>query len=174
MIEEKIKSVIRDVPNFPKEGILFKDITPIFLQPKLVDEILDAIVENVEDWNITAVAGIESRGYLFGVSLAQKLNVPFVLIRKEGKLPAETIKESYELEYGTATIEIHKDALEPAMNVLIHDDLLATGGTAEAAAKLISKTAKVAGFSFLIDLTFLEGVKKLKNQSTNIHSLVTY
>lgn len=173
-LEEEVKSVIRDVPDFPKPGIVFKDITPILLQPELMSKIIDALASQFKETKIDAVAGIESRGYLFGVLLAQKLNVPFIMIRKAGKLPAKTLQESYDLEYGSATIEVHEDALTENSNVLIHDDLLATGGTAIAAANLINKKANVAGFSFLIDLTFLEGSKKLETINSNIKSLITY
>ncbi|NJB83714.1 adenine phosphoribosyltransferase [Wenyingzhuangia aestuarii] len=173
-LQDKIKSVIRDVPNFPKEGILFKDITPILLDPILVDELVSAMVVQFKDDAIDAVAGIESRGYLFGILLAQKLQVPFIMIRKEGKLPAKTIKESYDLEYGSATIEVHEDAIVPGSNVLIHDDLLATGGTAIAAGKLIQQKAKVAGFSFVIALEFLNGIQHLNEMSLNTKSLITY
>ncbi|MDB4297395.1 adenine phosphoribosyltransferase [Flavobacteriaceae bacterium] len=171
---DKVKSVIRDVPDFPKPGILFKDITPLFLQPTLVKDVVDAMALQFQNKTIDAVAGIESRGYLFGVLLAQKLNVPFVLIRKAGKLPAKTISESYDLEYGSATIEIHEDAITPGMNVLIHDDLLATGGTAKAAANLVLKKGNIAGFSFFINLSFLPGAQVLSSISTNIKSLIDY
>jgi len=173
-LESKIKSVIRDVPDFPKPGILFKDITPILLNPALVDELVSEIALSFESKKIDAVAGIESRGYLFGVLLAQKLKVPFIMIRKEGKLPAKTLKESYNLEYGSATIEVHEDAIEENSHVLIHDDLLATGGTAIAAANLIRKKANVAGFSFLIELKFLDGLKKLNQISLNTKSVIQY
>lgn len=173
-LEEKLISVIRDVPDFPKPGILFKDITPILLQPNLVEELVAQIALNFKNQQIDAVAGIESRGYLFGVLLAQKLKVPFIMIRKEGKLPAKTIKQSYDLEYGSATIEVHEDAIQNHSRVLIHDDLLATGGTAMAAAKLIEKKAKVAGFSFLIQLNFLDGKAKLETISDQIKSIIEY
>ena len=173
-LEDRIKSVIRDVPDFPKPGILFKDITPVLLNPILLTDMITAMANQFKDTKIDAVAGIESRGYLFGVLLAQKLQVPFIMIRKEGKLPAKTIKESYDLEYGSATIEVHEDAITKGSNVLIHDDLLATGGTAIAAAKLIQQKANVAGFSFVIDLTFLGGELKLKEIKPNIKSLINY
>ncbi|MDO6737414.1 adenine phosphoribosyltransferase [Wenyingzhuangia sp. 2_MG-2023] len=173
-LENKIKSAIRDVPNFPKPGILFKDITPIMLDAVLMDEIAEAIVLQFKEAKIDAVAGIESRGYLFGVLIAQKLKVPFIMIRKEGKLPAKTIKQSYDLEYGTATIEVHDDAIVTNSNVLIHDDLLATGGTAVAAAKLIQQKANVVGFSFVIELAFLNGANLLQNINKNVQSLITY
>ncbi len=174
VLEDKIKLVIRDVPDFPKPGILFKDITPVLLDPFLMKEMVHAIVAQFKNTKIDAVAGIESRGYLFGLLIAQALKVPFVMIRKEGKLPAKTIKESYTLEYGTATIEMHEDALPKDSNVLIHDDLLATGGTAVAAANLIQQKANVVGFSFIIDLAFLQGAKKLEKIQKNIQSLITY
>ncbi|MGY5353814.1 adenine phosphoribosyltransferase [Wenyingzhuangia sp. IMCC45467] len=173
-LEDRVKSVIRDVQDFPKPGILFKDITPILLHPDLLQDMIVEMANQFKDVKIDAVAGIESRGYLFGVLLAQKLQVPFIMIRKEGKLPAKTIKESYDLEYGSATIEVHEDAIKEGSNVLIHDDLLATGGTAVAAAKLIKQKANVAGFSFVIDLTFLEGSKILKDIQPIIKSLITY
>lgn len=174
ILEQRIKEVIRDVQDFPKPGILFKDITPVLLHPTLLKDMVDEMAYQFKDVKIDAVAGIESRGYLFGVLLAQKLQVPFIMIRKEGKLPAKTIKESYDLEYGSATIEVHEDAIEAGSQILIHDDLLATGGTAIAAAKLIQQKANVAGFSFVIDLTFLEGAKSLKEIQPIVKSLITY
>jgi len=173
-IQEKIKAEIRDIPNFPKEGILFKDITPILLNPSLVDELTTAMADQFKDTTIDAIAGIESRGYLFGILLAQKLKVPFIMIRKEGKLPGKTIKESYDLEYGSATIEMHDDAIVPGSNVLIHDDLLATGGTAIASAKLIQQKANVIGFSFLIELEFLNGLERLNKVSPLTKALIKY
>ncbi len=173
-LENTIKSVIRDVPDFPKSGILFKDITPLLLKPFLMKEMVDKIVDQFKNTKIDAVAGIESRGYLFGLLLAQALEVPFIMIRKEGKLPAKTIKESYELEYGTATIEVHEDAIIENSHVLIHDDLLATGGTAIAAANLINQKANVVGFSFIINLSFLNGVSKLTPISSKVESLISY
>jgi adenine phosphoribosyltransferase len=174
-LENRIKNAIRDVKDFPKEGIVFKDITPIMLDPILSNDMIDHLVEIYKDKNIEAVAGIESRGFLFGYPLAIKLGVPFILIRKKGKLPYEKISHSYDLEYGSATIEIHTDALSKGQRVLIHDDLLATGGSAEAAAVLIEKCgAEVAGFNFLVSLDFLNGTEKLKEFSDNIINLVRY
>ena len=174
-IESKIKSVIRDVPNFPKEGIIFKDITPIMLNPHLSEEIIQHLVDLYEDEDIEAVAGIESRGFLFGYPLAIRLGVPFILIRKKGKLPYDKISHDYELEYGTSTIEMHTDAITINQRVLIHDDLLATGGSASAAAQLIQKCGgKVAGFNFLVGLDFLNGQQKLVEFSDNIINLATY
>lgn len=174
-IESKIKDVIRDVNDFPKPGIVFKDITPIMLNPQLSQEIIDHLVNVYRDQNIEAVAGIESRGFLFGYPLAIRLGVPFVLIRKKGKLPYDKISHDYDLEYGSATIEMHTDAVKKNQRILIHDDLLATGGSASAAAHLIQKCgAQVVGFNFLVGLDFLNGEDKLKEFSDNIINLVRY
>ena len=175
MIIEKIKREIRDVVDFPKPGIVFKDITPIMLNPTLSKEIVAHLTEQFKNKGITKIAGIESRGFLFGYPLAMELGVPFVMIRKSGKLPYHKISHSYDLEYGSATIEMHVDAVNESDNVLIHDDLLATGGSAAAAAELIQKCGgKVAGFNFLVSLDFLEGNKKIENYSKNITNLVAY
>jgi adenine phosphoribosyltransferase len=174
-LEERIKSVIRDVPDFPKKGIIFKDISTIMLDPALSADIIDHLVKIYKDLGIEAIAGIESRGFLFGYPLAIRLGVPFILIRKQGKLPYKKISHDYELEYGTATIEMHTDAIKPGQKVLIHDDLLATGGSASAAAELIQKCGgKVVGFNFLVSLSFLDGTKKLQNYSKNTINLVSY
>jgi adenine phosphoribosyltransferase len=174
-LEERIKSVIRDVPDFPKKGIIFKDISTIMLDPALSADIIDHLVKIYKDLGIEAVAGIESRGFLFGYPLAIRLGVPFILIRKQGKLPYKKISHDYELEYGTATIEMHTDAIKPGQKVLIHDDLLATGGSASAAAELIQKCGgEVFGFNFLVSLSFLDGTKKLQNYSKNTINLVSY
>ena len=175
MIEEKLKKVIRDVPDFPKQGIIFKDISPIMLDPIISAEILDYLVDLYKDKGITKVAGIESRGFLFGYPLAIRLGLPFVLIRKKGKLPYKKIEYSYDLEYGSATIEVHTDAITFGDNVLIHDDLLATGGSAGAAATLVQKCGgTVAGFNFLVGLSFLKGDSILQQFSNNIVKLVEY
>ena len=175
MIEDKLKAAIRDVPNFPKEGIIFKDITPIMMDPKLSQEVIDYLVDFYKDKGLTKIAGIESRGFLFGYPLAIRLGLPFVLIRKAGKLPYHKISHSYDLEYGSATIELHTDAITSEDKVLIHDDLLATGGSAAAAAELIQKCGgEIAGFSFLVGLEFLNGEKKLTNYSNNITTLARY
>ncbi|MCB9225294.1 MAG: adenine phosphoribosyltransferase [Crocinitomicaceae bacterium] len=172
---DKVKQTIRDIPNFPKEGIIFKDITPLFKNPELCKEVVDQLVSDLGNTNIDVVAGIESRGFLFGTALAMRLNVPFVLIRKKGKLPYQTISHKYDLEYGSAEIEMHIDAVAPGQSVLIHDDLLATGGSASAAAELIKKQGgTVAGFNFLIELSFLDGRNLLSDYSENISTLVTY
>lgn len=169
-----IKKEVRDIPDFPKPGIVFKDITPLFYNQELCSQIVDAFIERLKEMP-DAIIGIESRGFLFGFLVANKLNVPFVLIRKIGKLPYKTVKEEYALEYGTSVIEMHEDALQKDWKVIIHDDLLATGGTAEAAARLVEKSgAKVAGFNFVIGLDFLNGRSKLVNHTNNITCLVHY
>lgn len=174
MLEHKLRSVIRDVPDFPKPGILFKDITPILHQPQLCNDIVNAFAEKLSGQKIDAVVGIESRGFLFGFALANKLNIPFVLVRKAGKLPYKKVAVEYDLEYGSAKIEMHEEEIQKGWNVLIHDDLLATGGTAEAAARLIQmQGANVAGFAFLVELTFLNGRGRLATFSDSL-SLVKY
>jgi adenine phosphoribosyltransferase len=173
-IEQAIKQVIRDIPDFPKPGIMFKDITPLFYDQKLCSNIVDAFIERLEE-KPDAMIGIESRGFLFGFLVANKLGVPFVLVRKAGKLPYKTISHEYDLEYGTSKIEMHEDALKKDWKVIIHDDLLATGGTAEAAACLVEKLgAKIIGFNFVVGLDFLNGKNKLINHSNNITCLAHY
>jgi adenine phosphoribosyltransferase len=175
MISSRLKEVIRDVPDFPKPGIVFKDITPILLDPQLTRDIINEMVSHVNSLNLDAIVGIESRGFWFGIMLANQLNIPFIPIRKKGKLPYKTISYKYDLEYGSAEMEMHKDEIEKDWNVLIHDDLLATGGTACAAAELIKmQNANVAGFSFVVDLTFLNGSGQLKKYSENIFNLVHF
>lgn len=175
MIEDKLKAAIRDVHDFPKEGIVFKDITPIMMDPQLSQEVIDYLVDLYKNKGLTKIAGIESRGFLFGYPLAIRLGIPFILIRKAGKLPYHKISHSYDLEYGSATIELHTDAITSEDKVLIHDDLLATGGSAAAAAELIQKCGgQIAGFSFLVGLEFLNGEKKLTNYSNNISTLARY
>ena len=174
-LQEKLSLAIRDVPDFPKPGILFKDISPIMLDAKLSKEVVENLYEMFRDQNIEAVAGIESRGFLFGYPLAMRLGIPFILIRKQGKLPYKKTSHAYELEYGSAVIEIHDDAVLPGQRVLIHDDLLATGGSADAAAALIKKCGgEVAGFNFLVGLSFLNGEEKLISHTENISSLITF
>jgi adenine phosphoribosyltransferase len=173
-LPQKLEKFIRNVPDFPKPGIQFKDITPLLSNPDLCREAVEALALPWQKERIDAIAGIESRGFIFGMLLAQYLQVPFVPIRKAGKLPWTAHQETYHLEYGTATIEMHTDALAPGQRVLIHDDLLATGGTAEAAARLIrAGGADVAGYSFLIELEFLQGGEKLRAFGP-IHSLIKY
>lgn len=175
MIEEKIKGAVRDVYDFPKPGIVFKDITPILKDPELCIEIAQALAEQLAGIEIDVVAGIESRGFLFGPALAQILKVPFVPIRKAGKLPYKTIQQTYDLEYGTATIEVHEDALIAGQKVLIHDDLLATGGTVVAASNLIKQLgADVTAYSFIISLDFLNGKDRLIPYACKVCSLAAY
>ena len=139
MIQDKLKLEIRDIVDFPKPGIVFKDITPLLKDAALCSEMVDAIIDQLQGIEIDAIAGIESRGFLFGFLLANRLGLPFIPIRKQGKLPFKTVSESYALEYGQATIEIHEDAFEKGSRILVHDDLLATGGTVVAASKLIER-----------------------------------
>lgn len=174
-LENELKAAIRDVPDFPKEGIVFKDITPIMQNAELSNKVVEAMVEKYQSEGVDVVAGIESRGFLLGYPLAMRLGVPFVLIRKKGKLPYDKISVDYDLEYGSATIEMHTDAVSKGQRVLIHDDLLATGGSASAAAELILKSGgEVAGFHFLVSLEFLKGEEKLKKFSNNIANFASY
>jgi adenine phosphoribosyltransferase len=173
-LESNIKAAIRDIPDFPKPGIMFKDITPIFEDQTLCNEITDGFIERLGE-KPDAIVGIESRGFLFGILLANKLNVPFILVRKAGKLPYKTISHEYALEYGTSKIEMHTESLKKGWKVLIHDDLLATGGTAAAAATLVERQeAIVSGFSFVVELEFLNGKQKLNIHSNNITCLAQY
>jgi len=175
MIEAKIKQTVRDVLDFPKPGIVFKDITPILKDSALCGEITAALVEQLQDLEIDVVAGIESRGFLFGMLLAQALKVPFVPIRKAGKLPFKTIQQACNLEYGSAVLELHEDALLPGQKVLVHDDLLATGGTVVAASKLVKQLqAEVIGCSFIIALDFLNGRERLSEFAPQTFSLASY
>ncbi len=174
MLEQKIKSVIKEVPDFPKPGISFKDITPLLLEPTLVEEILEEMMVQVHPQQVEAVAGVESRGFLFGLPLAIKLGVPFIPLRKAGKLPRATLRETYALEYGEASIELHAEDISPGQRVLIHDDLLATGGTAKAAASLLQKAgAEICGFHFLVSLLFLSGADVL-TPIAGVKQLVAY
>lgn len=175
MISDRLNEVIRDIPDFPKPGIVFKDITPILKDQKLCTAIVAEIAEKFKDEPIDAIAGIESRGFLFGLMLANHMNLPFIPVRKQGKLPYKTVSESYKLEYGQATIEIHEDAFPSGSKILIHDDLLATGGTVVATSKLIEKLGGVvAGFSFIISLDFLNGEGRLHQFSDKVFSLARY
>ncbi|MCJ8210264.1 adenine phosphoribosyltransferase [Mucilaginibacter sp. RS28] len=175
MIDQQIKSVIRDIPDFPKPGIIFKDITPILKNPQVCDAITDAFIDQLKDIEIDVVAGVESRGFLFGLTLANRLGVPFIPVRKAGKLPYSVKQKAYELEYGTATIELHTDAFEPGQKVLVHDDLLATGGTVTATSELIKEMGgEVAGFCFVVGLSFLEGREKITPISDRVIVLAEY
>lgn len=169
----ELKKHIRSVKDFPKPGILFRDITTLLDEPEILKLTLAELFNQCKGLKINKVAGIEARGFIFGGMLAEKLNVGFVPIRKPGKLPAATIKETYYLEYGSDSVEIHSDAISKGDRVLLHDDLLATGGTARAAANLIEKLGgKVVLISFIIELSFLKGRDKLMGY--NIKSLVDY
>ncbi len=168
-----LKSSIRTIPNWPKEGVMFRDITTLISNPEAFSYSIKKLKEQYQNKNITKIAGIESRGFIFGAPLAKEMGIPFILIRKKGKLPSETVSQEYELEYGTDVIELHKDAVSPADNVLIVDDLLATGGTMKAACQLVEKLqGKVAGLSVVIDLPDLKGKEKLANYE--IFSLVEF
>ena len=171
---DQIKKTIRDVADFPKPGIMFKDISPILEDQELCSKIVDGFI-NALDHKPDAIVGIESRGFLFGVLIANKLNVPFIMVRKAGKLPYKTINCEYALEYGTAKIEMHIDAVKKGWNVVIHDDLLATGGTAVAAAELVKNAeANVMSFNFVVELDFLKGKEKLTKHTNNIQCLIHY
>ncbi len=168
-----LRKYIRTVPDFPKKGIMFRDITTLLKDPEAIKAALKQLTNFSKELGVSKVVGIESRGFIFGAMLAEKLNAGFVPIRKPGKLPAEKESATYALEYGTDTIEIHKDAIKLGEKVLLHDDLLATGGTAQAAANLIEKLGgEVAQISFLIDLKFLNGREKLKKY--DVRGLVEY
>jgi adenine phosphoribosyltransferase len=175
-IEEKIKSLLRDVPDFPRPGILFKDITPLLGNPQARDEVVEYLIEQIRPLCPDSIAGIEARGFIFGMLLAQALKIPFIPIRKAGKLPYKKISQEYDLEYGTAEIEMHEDAFKPGTRVIIHDDLLATGGTASAAGQLVKRLGGiVAGYSFLINLSFLPGESKLIEEfDVKPHYLVSF
>ncbi len=170
---EDLKNRIRDIPDFPKKGIIFKDITTLLKDPAAFKEAVDLLAEKFKNQKIEQVIAIESRGFIFGSVLAYKLGAGFVPVRKKGKLPYETKSVTYQLEYGTDTLEIHKDAIHKKSRVLIVDDLLATGGTVEAVAKLVrSFNAHIAGVAFLVELTFLNGKKKLKDLP--VYSIIEY
>ena len=170
---DQVRSLIADVPDFPKEGIVFKDITPVLRDAAAFDAVVEAFRSRYKDAGITAIAGIESRGFIFGTPLALRLGCAFVPVRKPGKLPRPTHSASYALEYGEDTVHVHKEDLGDGDRVVIIDDLLATGGTAAATAEVIRKCgAKVHEIGVVIELGFLEGRKKLTEDS--VHSLLTY
>lgn len=169
-----VESKIRDIVDFPKKGIVFRDITTAVKDAKALKEIIDFLTEQFKDKKIDYVVGIESRGFIFGSALAYNLGAGLVLIRKPGKLPAETISQSYELEYGTDKIEMHKDAIEPGKNVLIIDDLLATGGTVDASIKLLKQTgANIVSAAFVIELADLKGRERL-SEDIEVVSMIKY
>ncbi|MBH1958947.1 MAG: adenine phosphoribosyltransferase [Flavobacteriia bacterium] len=169
-----LEETIENIPDFPKPGIQFKDITPIFLNPKLYEDVIADLVA-FSRGKVDAVCGIESRGYLFGIAVAVALEVPFILIRKAGKLPPPFVGIEYELEYGSAEIEMRTGQVKPGQRILIHDDLLATGGTTQAAAKLVeNQGATVSQFSFLIGLKNLNGAERLKDFDAEVYTILEY
>lgn len=171
---DAVKDKIRSIPDFPKQGILFRDITTALKDADTLKKMVDFITENFKNEKIDYVVGMESRGFIFGVPVAYNLNTGFVPVRKPNKLPAKTIKETYALEYGTDTLEMHEDALKPGDKVLIVDDLLATGGTAAAACNLVTKAgAEIAGCAFVIELKDLNGKNKLPKDAKVI-SMIEY
>jgi len=170
---ENLKEKIRDIPGFPKEGIIFKDITPLLMDPECLKQAVCSIADAFREKGVTKVCAVEARGFIFGAAVACELGTGFIPIRKPGKLPAETCCCTYELEYGTDTIEMHSDAIEKGDRILMVDDLLATGGTMAAACKLVKDSGgEIAGIAFLVELAFLKGIDKLKDYRTV--SLITY
>lgn len=175
LLRQEIYQNIREVPDFPIPGVLFKDISPLLLKPDLVKKVIDALCEPFINQGITKIIGIESRGFIFGSLMAQALNAGFVIVRKKGKLPPQNLEVKYNLEYGSAVIEMPEFAIHEKDVVLVHDDLLATGGTALAAAQFVQqKNASLAGFSFLICLKNLGGYEKLNKLSSKIEYLIEY
>ena len=175
ILEQTIKSTIRDIVDFPEPGIIFKDITPLLKDPQLCKAIVQSITDQLRPLQPDALACLDSRGFWFGLSIAMELGIPMIPIRKKGKLPYETVYEEYALEYGTNTIEMHTDAVQPGCRVAIHDDILDTGGTAEDTSKLIKKAkGEIIAYSFLIELDFLKGKDKLAPYCTTIQSLINY
>lgn len=172
-MEEYFKQMIRNIPDFPKKGIMFRDITTLLKNEESFKKCADALFEISKDLHIDKVVGIDSRGFIFGGILANKLNTGFILVRKPGKLPAEKLRQSYSLEYGEDVLEIHKDSIVPGERILLHDDLLATGGTARAACDLIEKAGgTIIQVSFIIELAFLGGRDKFMDY--NVNTLVSY
>ena len=169
----ELSKYIRDVQDFPKQGIIFKDITPLLSSPEAVNKCMELFMENLKDKNIDKVVGVESRGFFFATLLANRLNAGFVPVRKPNKLPYETISSSYALEYGTDTLEIHIDAIKHGEKVLIHDDVLATGGTARAVCSLVEKLGgEIVQCNFLMELSFLNGREKINKY--DIYSPLVY
>ena len=170
-----LKDFIRSIPDYPKKGILFRDITTLIKDEKAFSETINQIVEKSKKYKFDKVAAIESRGFVFASAVSYLLNKPFIMLRKKDKLPADVHSVDFELEYGTATIQVHKDSIDENENVLIIDDLIATGGTAEAAAKLIEiSKAKVSAFIFVINLFDLNGADSLKKKGFKVESLMEF
>ena len=168
-----LEKYIRDIPNFPKEGVIFKDITPLLDNPDACKFALESLLNLLDDKKINKVVGVESRGFFFGTLLADKLNTGFIPVRKPNKLPFDKISQTFELEYGSDSLEIHSDSINKGDRVLVHDDVLATGGTAEAVCNLVEKLGgEVVQCNFLIELSFLEGRNKLNKY--NVGSLINY
>ena len=170
---DDLARAIRNIPDFPKPGIQFKDITPVLADAKLFAASIELLTAGFSPGSVDAVVGIDARGFIFAAAAALRLQAGFIPVRKKGKLPSKTLEESYDLEYGSNTIAIHVDAVNPGSRVLLVDDLLATGGTAAAAVALLTKIgAKIVGVSFLIELGFLNGRERLKGYP--VHSLIVY
>jgi len=170
---KEVREYIRDIKDFPKKGIVYRDISPLFLEPEVINRVLDRFVAQVKGQKIDKVIGIESRGFFLAPMLAQKLNAGFVPVRKKGKLPYNTLSMAYNLEYGTDKLEIHTDAIKPDENILVHDDVLATGGTADASLKLVEEMgAHVVASHFLIELRALNGKEKIKRYP--YYAMVSY
>jgi adenine phosphoribosyltransferase len=170
---DAVRARIRDVPDFPKKGIVFKDITPVLADPKLFRDVVDAFAARWRGEHIDKIVGIESRGFLFAAPLAYALGAGLTIVRKPGKLPWEVVREAYALEYGEATLELHIDAVGPGERVLVVDDVLATGGTAEAVGRLVARQgAELVAYTFLVELGFLHGARRLG--PGKVHALITY
>jgi len=173
MIKEKMEDYVITIPDFPKEGIMFRDVTSVLVDPDGLHIAIDEMQKLLDGVDFDVLVGTESRGFLFGMPLAYNLHKPFILVRKEGKLPRETVKKSYELEYGTATIEVHKDDLKPGQRVVIVDDLVATGGSARAAADIVEELGcKVVKMVFLMELKGLNGRARLEGY--DVASVISY
>lgn len=173
MAEILAAKLIRDIPDFPKPGIIFKDISPVLQHPAAVQEVVSLMADDAKAQSAEVIVGIESRGFIFGVPLALELGLPFVMTRKKGKLPFKSVEQEYSLEYGSATLEMHVDSVNPGQRAYIVDDLLATGGTALASAQLVEKLGgHVCGFTFMVELAFLNGREKLSGYE--VHSLVKF
>jgi adenine phosphoribosyltransferase len=174
-LAQELTATIRTVPDFPKPGIMFKDITPLMENPDLSRKIIAEMKAQLIALKPDCIIGVESRGFLYGLPLAMELNIPFITVRKKGKLPYKTDTYKYDLEYGSAEIEMHIDSIKPGWKVIVHDDLLATGGTATAAAELAKmQGGSILGFCFLVELSFLNGQEKLAQYSPNIINLVSF
>jgi adenine phosphoribosyltransferase len=170
---EQVRARIRDVPDFPKKGIVFKDITPVLEDPQAFATVMKGFVDRWKGERVQKVVAVESRGFIFGAPLAYALGAGFVIARKPGKLPSKTLREAYGLEYGTDSLEMHADAIHAGERVLIVDDVLATGGTAEAAGKLVRRLdGQLLGYAFVIELGFLKGAERLGREK--VHALLTY